>query len=271
MADVIRATCGPRPRSSSPEDESCWCSTISTRSAPPDDDAWRDAEMFGEALLRSLARNPLLRLVASVRSTAGLSNDHRDAWLRSTHLVALAPLARVGAIDLVRRLLRGAGMPDDEPTASALAEASAGLPNVLVRLVARLHTDGDVSREHVPEALDALLIEPGDPTGLRARARAVVGESRGYGGVLGREATETALLDLVAASTGGRRRLDLVSAAGSAGRSRIQTLEALRALELDGWLVEIDGLIRFEHPVVEEAWRLRRPPPTYSPSDDIPF
>lgn len=130
---------------------------------------------------------------------------------------------------------------------AALATASAGLPAVLGRLVAELHVEQDLSPDGVNRALDTLQHEPGDLLGLVERAGTFTAASSSW------KDAERALLDAVA------RREPLPRAAlvaqVSSHRPGAEVRDALRSLELDGWLVEVDGGMRFEHPLIGDAWR----------------
>ena len=193
-----------------------------------------------------------------------LPDSLQNAWLKMARSFTVPPLTRTATIELAGRLCRGCGLNGDTPFMEALFKASAGLPELLVRLIAWLHADEETSAAMVQPAFDALLASQGDPTRLMGRANAVLHLSHWPEGAM--------LLDLIAASP--RPRLELIAAGVSKHQSRLTILSALQGLESDGWLVDVDGEIRFEHPVVAEAWRARPPesPQSYEINPgDIPF
>jgi hypothetical protein len=72
----------------------------------------------------------------------------------------------------------------------------------------------------------------------------------------------------VAALPDGLSRSDLLAAGAAQGHTRPAVLVALHDLELDGWLGEVDGVLRFEHPLIRDGWLAGSPDPG---ADDIPF
>jgi hypothetical protein len=195
-----------------------------------------------------------------------------DEVLGRFRLVPVPPLDEASATALVASWLESVAS-GDAAFAAAVATLAAGVPGILAPIVERLAQTPIRDPDDVARTLDELAVEPGDPTGiaaLDAQFRSAMTVT-GYG-TFGRVGGATAVLvDLLSASC--VRRPDLVARAVSGSRdraSRLEVLGALRRLELAGWVVEVDGVVRLLHPWLADVWRSlpsSAPPAT----DDIQF
>lgn len=217
-----------------------------------------------------------VRLILGVGRPDDIVAEDAERWLACLDPTVVPPLDQGASVELALRLLAGVGLPDDVAVAEVIAELSAGIPEIIVRLVAQLGTERLATPEAATVALDALAVRRGDPTHLQDRVRSVESapqERRGYRSTVSPQ--RAALLDFVASGATGGPRLELIAEAVSAGHARLDVLGALEGLLQDGWLVEVDGVIRFEHPWVRDAWvRHRANPPRSGPpysEEDIPF
>jgi predicted HTH transcriptional regulator len=204
-------------------------------------DVWRDDA--GDDLSPIIAH--LRELVQANPRLSVLLVGDTEGWTWLEPLV-LPPLSHDATADLATRLLMGADLPQEVAVVEALVAASAGLPQVLVRLVHgviphRRHLTPD----HVEDALDALITQRGDPAGLRAMVDRVEG------------AGPPEVLDELARAPEGLRRRALVTSVSEGGLTRTQAVDAIQRLELSGVVVEVDGLLRFEHPLARERWMKR--------------
>lgn len=229
--------------------------------------------VFLIALLDAIVREERLRLVAVGSSTRVMTAD----MLRQLRVQPVPFLTEDDTAELAARLLRGCGIESTEALVQAVVTQSAGSPDLVVRLVQQLHVESWSRPEHVAEAMDELLIMPGDPTGLRHRCESVhLAVDSDNGGLdndgitVAEEETRIAILDVVAERPCGRERTDILAATVTEARSRLQVLGALRALELEGWLTSPDGPLRFEHPHVREAWLAWQAPHGPPADDSIP-
>lgn len=240
-----------------------------------DDVDWERVHTIRDALLDSPRRNEHLRLVASVPN-----DDDGRRWSQLLRPVAIPPLDGPSSKELASRLLRGCHLGDDPTTAEALAEVSAGWPELLVRLVAHLREENRSSAEAAYEALDALAVDPSDPAGFRDRIlkfNQLLKPTYDYLGNLEMPflpfQAGGALFDAASADPQGRSRLDIIASAASRGFPRLEVVDALVSLELGGWLVTVEGRMRVEHPWIRDAWlkfRAQTPPPRVI-ATDIPF
>lgn len=205
-----------------------------------------------DGLVMLMASAPRLKVLGTARTLDGVNaTDYRT--------LPLPPLSRAATRELASRLLQGASLGDDQTALEQIVDASAGIPEVLVRLVEELRQMGSASPEDVTLATDAMAVDPAHPAGLSRRLKAFRDYTRRLLAPTGQPDATIALLDMATMPAAGRRRLDLIADAVSAGFGRLLVVEALRQLELDGWLVEVDGLIRFEHPHLRETWLLVHP------------
>lgn len=227
------------------------------------------------ALLQALARHPTLRLIAGLQEVAGLEADEVQDWMAWTRVIVVAPLEHAAARELTLRLVRGCPFEDDVALADEVARISAGLPQVLTRLVEEVRFTGRCTPAGVLAAFETLIATPGDPAGLNARV-----ESFDYRTVYGLTPAQVpdhaAVLDLLAAARDGVSRDELLTAVVAAGRPRVGVLAALCALAWSGWVVEVDGVVRFEGPWIAKVWREARARNTaweVDPlvNDEIPF
>ena len=229
------------------------------------DDARHETASLEEALHRALTASPGLRI---------LLDNHRPRQARGSNLwetVITPPLSRAGAEALAGRLLAGVRLPPDDAGLDLLLQWSGGSPRILVWLIALLEEAGELSRDAVTEALDSLMEDPRDRSGLRGRLIAFRDRLRWESWP---PPGELRLLDAVAQADSGMPRLDLIASASSSRRvTRLEVLDALRSLLEEGWLVNVDRLICFEHPLLREeflAWRAQGSRKE-DPMGDIPF
>jgi len=233
--------------------------------------AWRQ-----ESVLELSEKFAHVRLALGVSEPDDVVPEDAERWINYFEPAVVPPLDHDASVELALRLLAGVGKPEDLATAEAVAELSAGIPEIIVRLNAQLGAERVATPEAATIALDALCTRRGDPTHLVGRIRSVgnapyVGS--GYGSVANPQ--REALLDLVASGSKASPRLELIAEAVSGGHARLDVLSGLEGLLQDGWLVEVDGVVRFEHPWVRDAWvRHRATPPRSSlpySDEDIPF
>jgi predicted HTH transcriptional regulator len=204
--------------------------------------------------------------------------EEDDWWWTAFDPIVVPPLSSADARSLATRLLAGLGRSHAEALALAIEQASAGIPHLVHLLVSRVHA-GHAGLLSEPGGMARLLrdlvAQRGDPTGLRARGEAL-GSRNDWG-------TPSVLaLDRVADAPAGLSYDDLRAGLLSEQISSAQADLALRDLLDEGWLVERDSRITFEHPVLREQWKVSRggSPEPYSPGDysapgpddeDIPF
>lgn len=210
-----------------------------------------------------------LRIAVALTTPDQLPDPQRDQWERAFRLVPVPPLGPGPARELAGRVLAGAGISDPAP-ANTLADLSAGLPAIVQQLAHAVALDPSRSLE---EHFDELLVTRGDPMGLAARIRGLrtpPGRGR-YRSVF--NSAERAVLDSVAPDPAGRAHLDVVALATGRGVPRLEVSQAIRDLELHGWVVRVDGRLRLEHPLVAAEWvrQIESEPPASPADDDIPF
>lgn len=237
---------------------------------------WSDVEHHQGEILTLLGQHPQLRVLASLQHPSEL-HERREGpgWESWSDMLPVPPLDRASSIELSLRLLAGSHLPEDAEVAEALAELSAGIPELIVRVIGQLHVRQVLSADAARSALDALCARKADPTGLRSRVSSFRAQLEG-GHRSSISTVAAALLNVVAAGAPGRRRLDLIASAVSAGHDRLDVLHSLTELELEGWLVEVDGEFRFEHPWIRDAWNAHSKSATAPgrlpyQDDDIPF
>lgn len=232
-------------------------------------------QRYQEALLQALKELPGLRLVVGLEDVDALHPTLRRRWLKTARPLMVAPLGRAEATELALRQLRGCGLPDDRALADHIATLSAGAPLALAQIVAGLDFTRLTTPEDARMVLNILRLQRGDPAGLATRVQAF--EEQIYASLAFRRAPVHAdLLNLLSSRAEGIGRDALVAELILAGHRRGKVQEALRELELHGWLVEVDGVIRFEHPWLLDVWVSA---PSLLPDvgdqpdadDDIPF
>jgi predicted HTH transcriptional regulator len=164
--------------------------------------------------------------------------------------VVLMPLPRAHTHTLAARLLIGHGLTADQDTLDAIWECSAGLPELVTLLVAALEGLTEPKRNDVMNAYDEFLLDRRDPAGLTMRARRPTHDGRGNE----RDQSLFHLLDRLVYLRHGAPRVALVGDLASKYGGRRAVLMAIQAAFEEGILVERDGVIDFEHPVLREAW-----------------
>lgn len=187
----------------------------------------------------------------------GASERASVATLSGTRLMFVPPLTPMDARTLALRLLRGSRLGEDTEVVGMLAEASAGLPSLMVAFVAEMSLHADGSVEGAIRAVDHVLHDRSDPARARARVARFVEQTFRVGRTRPNapdQKVTRAILREIAGHPAGRRRLDLIASLVSAGLPRAGVLEALQELEGEGWVAELDGALRFEHPILRDAW-----------------
>jgi predicted HTH transcriptional regulator len=217
-----------------------------------------------ESRVLPLLENPDVRVVAA---PLGLIADDHPWWWTHFDSLVVPPLSSDEAQSLASRLLAGLGHPRNDALALAIGQASAGIPRLIHLLVDRVHVDptwADPGR--MPEFLHELVAERGDPSGLRGRIDRL--ENHHF------EPLETHALDGAAdAPAGGLSPDELRAALVGDEVTPTQARHTIQSLLDQGWLVERDGRISFEHPVLQEHWKAARQR-NHSQSDrgdEIPF
>lgn len=216
-----------------------------------------------ESLVLPLLESADVRVVAA---PLGLVEDDHWWWDHFDSLV-VPPLSSDEAQSLASRLLAGLGHPSNDALALAIGQASAGIPRLLHLLVGRVHVDPTRAEPgRIPEFLHELVAERGDPSGLRGRT--VLLHDHGFGPL------ETHALDRAAdAPAGGLSPDELRAALVDDEVTPTQARHSIQSLLDQGWLVERDGRISFEHPVLQAEWikTRQRERSQFSSDDDIPF
>lgn len=193
--------------------------------------------------------NPSLRVVLS--GLGGFSEE----ILGRFRVLPVPPLDAETAAALAASWL-GASTPEGAEIAKEVSASGAGIPGVMAAIVDRLAQTPTRTLADVAKVLDELAAEPTDPTGLATLDAGFQSAMTTYLGIRVAGATGV-VLNLLAASPA--RRPDLVARAVSGGSgeraSRVQVLNTLRNLELAGWVVEVDGVLRLLHPWLADTWR----------------
>lgn len=204
----------------------------------------------------------------------GASSTPNANWAPHVTWVHVPPLGSDDARELAARLLRGLDLADDQGCADALATLSGGIPGLLVHLVSQLRVTRDASPEGAQLALDALALDPTDPSGLTgrvARFKELFITPHGYRRIA-LDSAQYAILASVASSAAGRRRLDAIAGAIGPSVPRLSVLKELKELEDLGYIVEVDGHLRLEHPWLREVWlAFQTAPPPPPPDPDLLF
>jgi predicted HTH transcriptional regulator len=217
-----------------------------------------------ESLVLPLLESADVRVVAAPLDL--VEDDHPWWWIHFDSLV-VPPLSSDEAQSLASRLLAGLGHPRNDALALAIGQACAGIPRILHLLVDRMHVDPTRAEPgRIPEFLHELVAERGDPTGLRGR----IGQLQAHRF----DALEAHALDRAAdAPAGGFSPDELRAALVDDEVTPTHARHTIQSLLDQGWLVERDGRISFEHPVLQEHWKTARQR-EHSPGhldDDIPF
>lgn len=234
---------------------------------------WYQQEEALDPLVEWTLQHPHVRLLLGFEGPPWLRFVRSDGPIER---IAVGPLDTRDAEDLALRLLLGAHLASDGDTAEALAHASAGSPELIVRLIAQLKMDRRTGGDAVELALDAFGVRHDDPTGLSQRVDAF---ERYLHGQQKLARAKEVLFDVAAAGDVTRRRLQFIAAAVTAGLTRLDAIRGLHELELEGWLCEVDEIVRFEHPWIRDAWlkfkkdQGGRGPQSGAPysDEDIPF
>jgi predicted HTH transcriptional regulator len=215
----------------------------------------------GESLVLPLLESADVRVVAAPLHL--VEDDHPWWWTHFDSLV-VPPLSSDEAQSLASRLLAGLGHPRNDALALAVGQASAGIPRIVHLLVHGVQVDPTRAEPgRIPELLQELVAARGDPSGLRGRierlqthhfvpleTRALDGAADAPAGGLSPDQLRVALVDDEVTPT--------------------QARHAIQSLLDQGWLVERDGRIVLEHPVLQEHWQAVRQR-EHARTDDIPF
>jgi hypothetical protein len=212
---------------------------------------------------------------AEVRVVAAppwLPGHHDGEWWDHFDPIVVPPLSSADALVLAARLVAGLGRSHADALALAIEQASAGIPRLVHLLVARVHAEPRLSEpDRIFRLLRDLVAERGDPTGLQARIVALeshLPRPTASGATTGVRPGLLAL-DRVADVVAGLSHDDLRAGLMSEQISPAQADLVLRGLLDEGFLVERDGRIAFEHPILREHWKALRPTPW--DDEDVPF
>jgi hypothetical protein len=209
-------------------------------------------------VLNLLRDHPQLRVV--VAPVGGFEGE--DPWWEAFEPIVVPPLSSADARLLARQLLTGIGreLTTLDAWAQAIADESAGIPSLIHLLVQSVFMN---PVQRTAADIHALMLEliakRGDPTGLRRRMS-------NLGEVFGPHAVA---LDRVAYSSVSLSRDDLVLAL-SEDMTVVDAHAVVQRLLEDGWVVERDHRINFEHPLLRDDWIKRQRRRAGLP-DDIPF
>lgn len=221
-------------------------------------------------------QSSILRLLenADVRVVAApleLVEDDDSSWWAHFVPVVVPPLPSDDARSLASRLIAGLGHPRNDALVLAIEQASAGIPRLVHLLIDRVYVDPTLAEPgRIPEVLQDLIAERGDPSGLRRRID-VLQQTAFFGFAHG--LARHALDEASDAPAGGLSPDELRAALLHEEVTPLQVQHAIRSLLERGWLVERGGRISFEHPVLQEQWKAWRAAQQRESSrdDDIPF
>ena len=201
-----------------------------------------------ESSVLRLLETPDVRVVAAPLDL--IADEHPWWWTHFDPLV-VPPLSSADAQSLVRRLLAGLGLNRTDALVLAIERASAGIPRLIHLLVDRVHVDPSLGEaRRIPELLDELIAERGDPSGLRARSELLQVASFGE--------LECRAFDRAADAPAGLSPDDLRAALLDDEVTPAQARHTMQSLLDQGWLVERDGRIALEHPTLQEHWKVER-------------
>jgi predicted HTH transcriptional regulator len=242
-------------------------------------------------LTDALLRHEHLRLVVAMESPDDLSDEaaQEAGWWEHLHTIVVPPLSAEDTRALAAGLLRSIGVPNTDELAVAVEAASCGLPDLVHRLVQALRVEPSLrSAHHMSELLESVIVARGDPTQLSGRAARLTERAEAYQRGYERQTDlKSDLLDDLASKVDGASWADLIAAQIThEGRTQLRAREAIRTLIEEGWVVERERRLSFEHSTLSDAWRAarsresapeRRRTSAYPPDDmpysdeDIPF
>jgi len=196
------------------------------------------------------SKHPALRVIAAPSDVP----DEDGEWWQHFQPLVVPPLDAADARSLAGRLLAGQGVAATTGLADAIAEAAAGLPGIIHRIVQRVSINQALrAPEHIPEVLEELVATRGDPTKLRQRCEAIIG-------------VQSRALDVMADATDTLSPDDLRVALSEWMTPVEARAQLLRLIEA-GWLVIRDGRVAFEHPLIRDAWQKSREVDPLEPGD----
>jgi hypothetical protein len=203
--------------------------------------------------------------VRVVAAPLGLIEEDYPSWWDYFDSVVVPPLSLADAQSLASRLLAGLGHGRSDALALAIEQACAGIPRLIHLLVDRVHVDPTLAEPgRIPGLLDDLVAERGDPSGLRARLDGL--QVRKF------DEMERRALDLAADAPTGLSPDELRAGILDAEVTSTQVRHTIQLLLDQGWLVERDGRIACEHPLLQEHWKAARQRDHSAwYSEDIPF
>jgi predicted HTH transcriptional regulator len=215
-----------------------------------------------EAIFRLIGHSDVRVVVAPEQLP---SDAHRD-WWSDFELIVVPPLSSADTRSLAARLLAGIGRDHADGLVLSIEQATAGIPHLVHLLVSRIYMAPKWGEpDSIDELLQNLITQRGDPTGLRERSDSAYSFARTF------PRSPALALDRTADAPAGLTHDDL--RAGLLGGS-ISPREAdltLRGLLDEGYLVERDGRIMFEHPYLQKVWQTLRNRAPGSENDDLPF
>ncbi|PRP93596.1 RNA-binding domain-containing protein [Enhygromyxa salina] len=210
-------------------------------------DAYGDDGVDESSILRLLETTDT-RVVAAPLGL--IADDHPWWWVHFDPLV-VPPLSSADAVSLAARLLAGQGLVRADALALAIEQASAGIPRLIHLLVDRVLVGPTLAEpRRVPELLDKLVAERGDPSGLRRRTEQL---QASFFDVL-----EQRACDQIADAPMGLSPDDLRAALLDQHVTPAQVRHAIARLLDQGWLVEREGRVSFEHPTLADHWKAAR-------------
>ncbi|MCK6517566.1 putative DNA binding domain-containing protein [Myxococcota bacterium] len=221
----------------------------------------------------ALIQHERLRIVVALGSPDDISDKEATASDWWTHLrpIVVPPLNADDAQTLAARLLEGVGASHVDELALAIMTSSAGLPNLVHRLVNAIRVDPDLNNTNgIPDVLLRLVASRGDPTTLQARSQMLepLLESSWHGAqnlIVHREA-----LDTLSRYPEGMTWAELMTSLLEEGRTTVGVHTALSELIEQGWITERERQLNFEHPILSEEWRKLRGFDAQSPANQQP-
>ncbi|MCK6522486.1 putative DNA binding domain-containing protein [Myxococcota bacterium] len=216
----------------------------------------------------TLIQRERLRFVVALGSPDDISDQDAAAadWWAHLHTVAVPPLSANDAQTLATRLLEGVGASRVNELVLAITTSSAGIPNLVHQLVNEIRINPELNNpEGIPDVVLRLVAKRGDPTTLQARSKMLepLLEASWQDDPLLNVRREA--LDALSKHDDGMSWGEVTSALLEEGRTTLLVRTALSELIEQGWLVERERRLSFEHPILSEKWRTLRgfdAPPT---------
>lgn len=208
-----------------------------------------------------LIQHEHLRFVVALSSPDEISDqDAAEAdWWAHLHTVVVSPLSADEIQTLATRLLVGVGASRVNELAIAITASSAGIPNLVHRLVNEIRVNPALNNpDGIPDILLNLVANRADPTTLQARSKMLeslldASWQDDPTPNLRREA-----LDALSKQEDGMSWAELTSSLLADGRTTLLVRTALSELIEQGWVVERERKLSVEHPILSEKWRMLR-------------